>query len=93
MEKLTDNEIQNKLVNIDQAWIIRDGFLHREFGFKDFVQAFSFMTAVSLRAEKFAHHPNWTNVYNKVIIDLSTHDAGGITMKDFELAMAIDAIL
>ena len=86
MEKLTNQEIQNNLVEIDSAWSIKDNFLHREFLFKDFVEAFSFMTAVALCAEKSSHHPNWNNVYNKVIIDLNTHDAGGITAKDFGLA-------
>jgi 4a-hydroxytetrahydrobiopterin dehydratase len=81
------------LVEIDSAWTIKDKFLHREFLFKDFVDAFSFMTAVALLAEKLAHHPNWNNVYNKVIIDLNTHDASGITTKDFGLAKAIDKLI
>lgn len=93
MENLTEQEIQSNLAQIDSAWIIKDNFLHREFLFKDFVEAFSFMTAVALCAEKSSHHPNWNNVYNKVIIDLNTHDAGGITAKDFGLAKAIDKLI
>ena len=90
MKKLSDQEIQDSLTEIEAAWKIKEGFLRREFVFKDFVEAFSFMTAVALVAEKSAHHPNWKNAYNKVTIDLNTHDADGITNKDFDLAKAID---
>ena len=93
MNKLSEKEIQDSLTEIDTAWKVKGEFLHREFLFKDFVEAFSFMTAVALLAEKAAHHPNWKNTYNKVTIDLSTHDADGITAKDFDLAKAIDKLL
>lgn len=63
----------------------------REFVFKDFSQAFSFMTQVALAAEKFDHHPEWANVYNRVNIVLTTHDAGGLTERDFEIAKRADA--
>jgi len=63
----------------------------REFVFADFSQAFSFMTQVALAAEKLDHHPEWSNVYNKVKVTLSTHDAGGLTEKDFSLALVADA--
>jgi 4a-hydroxytetrahydrobiopterin dehydratase len=63
----------------------------REFQFKDFNRAFAFMTQVALAAEKADHHPEWFNVYNKVRITLSTHDAGGVTEKDLQLAAFIDA--
>lgn len=74
-------------------WKEANGKLHRTFRFKDFSEAFAFMTRVALAAEKMNHHPEWINVYNTVSILLSTHDAGGtITNKDRKLAEAIDAI-
>ena len=75
-------------------WTEDNNSLKRTFLFKDFVQAFSFMTKVALIAEKMNHHPSWSNVYNKVEIQLSTHDAGNtITEKDRKLAKEIDALL
>jgi 4a-hydroxytetrahydrobiopterin dehydratase len=65
----------------------------RQFKFKDFSQAFAFMTQVALLAEKADHHPDWHNVYNQLTISLSTHSAGGLTQKDLELAKAINALL
>jgi 4a-hydroxytetrahydrobiopterin dehydratase len=67
--------------------------IRREFRFADFSQAWGFMTRVALLAEKFDHHPDWSNVWNTVRIGLSTHDAGGLTEKDVRLAQAIDALL
>ena len=93
MKKLNDNEIQNNISQIDASWILKGKFIHREIAFKNFIEAFSFMSAVALVAEKSGHHPNWENVYNKVAIALSTHDADGLTEKDFNLAKAIDTIL
>lgn len=75
-------------------WQEKNNQLYRAFTFKDFKEAFSFMTKVALIAEKMDHHPNWNNVYNKVEIFLNTHDAGDtITDKDHALAKAIDACL
>jgi 4a-hydroxytetrahydrobiopterin dehydratase len=75
-------------------WEEKKNQLYRSFEFKDFKDAFAFMTKVALIAEKMDHHPNWTNVYNKVEIYLSTHDAGDvITDKDHKLAKAIDGLL
>jgi len=75
-------------------WEEKDNALYRKFEFKDFSEAFAFMTRVALAAEKMEHHPNWTNVYNKVEISLNTHDAGDIvTDKDRELAKKIDALV
>jgi len=75
-------------------WQEQDNKLYRKFEFKDFSEAFAFMTRVALAAEKMDHHPNWTNVYNKVEISLNTHDAGDIvTDKDRELAKKIDALV
>ncbi|MDB9939481.1 4a-hydroxytetrahydrobiopterin dehydratase [Cyclobacteriaceae bacterium] len=75
-------------------WKEEHNTLTRTFKFKNFIKAFSFMTEVAIEAEKLNHHPNWSNVYNSVIITLSTHDAGNIiTNKDRELALAIDRLL
>lgn len=75
-------------------WIEKNNKLSAEFQFADFVSAFAFMTKVALLAEKMNHHPYWTNVYNKVTIELSTHDAGNVvTEKDRKLAGAIDKLL
>jgi 4a-hydroxytetrahydrobiopterin dehydratase len=74
------------------GWSLLDGKLHRDYKFTDFVQAFGFMTTVALAAEKMDHHPDWTNVYNRVAINLWTHDAGGITKSDIQLAQQIENI-
>jgi len=77
----------------NKMWTEKNDKLVKIFEFNNFVEAFGFMTKVAIIAEKMDHHPNWSNVYNKVSIELSTHDAGGIvTDKDRELAKAIDAI-
>ena len=67
--------------------------LEKSFGFKDFSAAFAFMTRVALAAEKQDHHPDWSNVYNRVSIRLSTHECGGVSMRDVELAHTIDTIV
>ena len=75
-------------------WEEKDNKLSQTFEFKDFVEAFGFMSKVAILAEKANHHPNWSNVYNKVIIELTTHDEGNvITQKDRDLAAAIDKLL
>lgn len=91
-KKLTDGEIEAHLATTP-GWTLRDGKLHREIGFPDFVGAFGFMSRLALHAEKMDHHPEWTNVYNRVTIDLSTHDAGGVTTLDFELAAHANRLL
>jgi 4a-hydroxytetrahydrobiopterin dehydratase len=74
-------------------WVEKNNFLEKEFVFKNFIEAFAFMTQVALLAEKMNHHPLWTNVYNKVKIQLNTHDAGDVvTDKDRKLAKAIDGL-
>jgi 4a-hydroxytetrahydrobiopterin dehydratase len=73
------------------GWTYLDGKLRREYRFADFVQAFSFMTGAALVAESMNHHPDWSNVWNKVKIELSTHDAGGVTKADFALAEKMEA--
>ncbi len=77
----------------EQMWKETNNQLQATLKFKDFTQAFAFMTEVAFHAEKMNHHPNWSNVYNTVEINLSTHDAGGVvTEKDYQLAAAIDKI-
>lgn len=89
--KLTDKEIASGLEKL-KGWGIEQGKLHRTFEFGDFVQAFSFMTGVALAAQEMNHHPDWSNSWNKVTIDLSTHSAGGLTRNDFDLAAKIQQI-
>src|SRR4051794_37294258 len=89
--KLTDAEVQAALVALPK-WRIEAGKLHRELKFVDFVQAFGFMAQVALIAERMNHHPEWFNVYGTVRVDLATHDAGGLTKLDVELAGHIDAV-
>lgn len=85
MSVLSASELEQALADL-AGWSIKDGKLHRDFKFKSFVEAFGFMTSLALVAESMGHHPEWFNVYNRVAIDLTTHDAGGITTKDLELA-------
>jgi len=76
------------------SWEHRDDALHRDFTFADFSEAFAFMTRVAMLAEQAAHHPEWSNVWNRVSITLRTHDAGGVvTDKDHDLAAAIDRLV
>lgn len=78
----------------ETMWIEEDNKLRRTFEFGNFIEAFSFMTQVAILAEKMDHHPNWSNVYNQVTIELTTHDAGNtITESDRNLAAAIDNLL
>ncbi|WP_254721930.1 4a-hydroxytetrahydrobiopterin dehydratase [Kovacikia minuta] len=83
--RLTDEELKTALSQL-QGWSLKDGKLHRQFQFGSVVEAFGFMSSVALVAEAAGHHPEWFNVYNRVTIDLTTHDAGGITQKDVDLA-------
>ncbi len=89
--KLTDAEAAEGLRPLG-GWAVVNGKLHRTFQFRDFTEAFGFMTRVALIAEKMDHHPEWSNVYNRVAIDLVTHDAGGLTVLDFELAARISSL-
>jgi len=74
-------------------WQVKPAEIHRSVEFKDFGEAWAFMTRIALLAEKHDHHPDWSNVWNRVEITLSTHDAGGLSHKDVTLAKAIDALL
>ena len=87
--KLTEDEIRTRMGELP-GWEYLEGKLHRELRFKDFAQAFGFMTALALVAEKMNHHPDWSNVYHRVVIDLSTHDVGGVSDRDFELATVVN---
>jgi 4a-hydroxytetrahydrobiopterin dehydratase len=82
------------MANTPADWVEQGGALHREFRFADFSEAFAFMTRVALLADKRDHHPNWSNVYNRVVIDLSSHDAGDVvTERDIQLAEAINGLV
>jgi len=88
---LSSEQIQSELQNLS-GWSLVDGKLHKEFQFDDFVQAFGFMTRAAINAEKMNHHPEWFNVYNKLKVDLMTHDAGGITENDIKLAKILNSL-
>ena len=88
---LSAEEIAARMVDIP-GWEHRDGALHREFSFANFSEAFGFMARVALVAEKLDHHPDWSNSWNKVVMDVSSHAAGGVTARCFELAAAANAI-
>lgn len=90
-DKLDDKRIEERLSALDN-WSLDDGKLHRKFVFRDFVQAFGFMTRAAIVAEKMNHHPEWENVYKTVVVNLTTHEAGGITDLDFELAGKMDEL-
>jgi 4a-hydroxytetrahydrobiopterin dehydratase len=78
---------------VPDGWSVVDGHLHRELVFADFAEAFAFMTRVALLAEKHDHHPDWSNAWNKVVIDLVSHDVGRITERDVRLAEAVNRLL
>ncbi len=90
--KLTETQIGEAVAALD-GWELRDGKLHREFKFKNFVEAWAFMSRVALLAEKMNHHPEWFNVWNTVRIDLSTHDVDGLSNLDVELAKKINTLV
>lgn len=97
IERYSQSEIEAalKALNSDanKAWCIKEDKLYREFKFANFVAAFGFMTQVAMLAERANHHPEWFNVYNKVAISLTTHDAGGISERDFKLAQEITKLV
>ncbi|MFN3655229.1 MAG: 4a-hydroxytetrahydrobiopterin dehydratase [Candidatus Nitrosotenuis sp.] len=90
-EKLSDEQIKKELRNLP-GWLLQNGKLHKEYVFRDFIEAFAFMTKAALHAETMNHHPEWFNVYNKLKVDLMTHDVGGITSNDIALAKAFDSL-
>lgn len=89
--KLSEAEVTKGLPTLE-GWTLVDGKLHREYKFADFVSAFGFMSSAALVSQALDHHPEWFNVWNKVRIDLTTHDAGGISSHDLELAHAMEEL-
>jgi 4a-hydroxytetrahydrobiopterin dehydratase len=89
---LSPDELVSRLVELPD-WAVVDGKLHREIVLDDFASAFALMAEVAIWAEKLNHHPEWSNVYNRVTIDLVTHDAGGLTDLDLQLATRVDRAL
>ncbi len=90
--RLPDAEVAKRLAALP-GWSLAAGRLRRELTFRDFSEAFGFMARAALAAEKMDHHPDWSNVWNRVMVELSTHDAGGITELDFALAEAMNRLL
>jgi 4a-hydroxytetrahydrobiopterin dehydratase len=92
MKRLTENEIDYNLTTLE-GWSLEDNRIVKNIVFKDFKAAIAAMIKIGEAAEELGHHPDWYNSYNKLNIKLSTHDAGGLTMKDFELAQCIEEII
>lgn len=92
MTRLSHEQVEARLVDTP-GWGIADGKLHRELEFRNFVEAFGFMAMVALEAEKLSHHPDWSNSWNRVVLDIASHSAGGITDQCFTLAAAINRTL
>ena len=88
-QRLDDAQISARLRELP-SWQLRDGKLWRAYRFPDFGAAFAFMARCALRAEQLDHHPEWSNVYSRVEVALTTHDAGGLTELDFALAQAME---
>ena len=92
MEKLTASQIETKLNELE-GWEFSENAIVTTFEFQNFKEAFTLMTRIAFECEALGHHPDWTNVYNRLHIRLSTHDAGGVTEKDFELALLIEQLV
>lgn len=89
MTRLSHDEAETRLAEVP-GWGLADGRLHREIELRNFVEAFGFMTMVAIHAEKLNHHPDWSNSWNRVVIDISSHAEGGITDQCFVLAAAVN---
>jgi 4a-hydroxytetrahydrobiopterin dehydratase len=92
MKPFTELQIRSRLKDLE-GWEYVDNAIHTSFEFDDFKDAFSVMTRIAFEVEKLNHHPDWSNVYNTLQISLSTHEAGGVTEKDFQLAKLINALV
>ena len=90
-KKLSEARVQTQLAELD-GWTLGEGSIRRDFRFEDFVSAFGWMSSVALIAQAMDHHPDWKNVYNRVAVELSTHDAGGLTELDFRLASEMNRL-
>ncbi len=90
-QKLTPDEVKTALEKLP-GWTVKNEKLHKQYKFEDFAHAFGFMATAAVLIEKMNHHPEWSNVYNNVVVDLTTHDSGGITKKDVELAGLLESI-
>ncbi len=93
MISLLDQNQLNYFVEKNPSWIIDNKTIKKEFKFDNFIDAFGFMSKVAILSEKMDHHPDWQNIYNKVKINLTTHDKGGITSNDIKLAESIDKLI
>lgn len=91
MQRLSEEQIRAELSGL-QGWSVVNGKLHKDYVFDDFVDAVGFMCKAAIHIEKMNHHPEWFNVYNKITVDLVTHDAGGITQNDIALARVLNSL-
>lgn len=89
--RLSDSHLRNRIASLP-GWELREGMLHRQLEFRTFTDAFSFMTLVAFTAERMNHHPEWSNVYNRVTIRLTTHDVGGVSENDLTMASEISEV-
>ena len=92
MMRLSELEIEEELKQLSE-WSVKNDKLHKEFKFDNFNQAFGFMTRAAMEMEKMNHHPEWFNVYNRITVELTTHDAGGITKNDVNLARILNTLV
>ena len=92
MMRLSESDIDKELKELT-GWNVKNDKLHKEFQFDNFNQAFGFMTRAAMEIEKMNHHPEWFNVYNRITVDLTTHEAGGITNNDVNLAKILNSLL
>tara|TARA_Y100001968_G_scaffold223491_1_gene206160 strand:- start:108 stop:395 length:288 start_codon:yes stop_codon:yes gene_type:complete len=93
MVSLIEKNQLNDFIKKNPSWVVFNNAIKKEFKFNNFIEAFGFMSKVALLCEKMDHHPNWQNVYNKVTIELTTHDMNGITIKDKNLAESIEQLI
>ncbi|MBA0908897.1 MAG: 4a-hydroxytetrahydrobiopterin dehydratase [Nitrosarchaeum sp.] len=89
--RLSSESIDLELKNL-KGWTVVNNKMHKEFEFNDFIDTFGFMTRAAIHIEKMNHHPEWFNVYNRLVVDLTTHDAGGITVNDINLAKILNSL-